>query len=52
MRGHHGHRRDFMHRGYIMSLNEEIEMLEGAKEQAEAMLKNIDERLEKPRRGS
>ncbi len=47
MRGYHGHRRGFMHRGYIMSLEEEIEMLEKAKEHAEAMLKNINERLEK-----
>jgi hypothetical protein len=36
-----------MHRGYIMSLDEEIDMLEGAKEHAEAMLKNVNERLEK-----
>ncbi len=36
-----------MHRGYIMSLEEEIEMLEKAKEHAEAMLKNVNERLEK-----
>ena len=47
MRRHHGHRRGFMHRGYIMSLEEEIEMLEKAKEHANAMLKNINERLEK-----
>ena len=47
MRGFHGHRKGFMHRGYIMSLEEEIEMLEGAKEHAETMLKNINERLEK-----
>jgi len=37
----------FGHRGYIMSLEEEIEMLEKAKEHTEAMLKNINERLEK-----
>jgi hypothetical protein len=36
-----------MHRGYIMSLAEEVEMLEKAKEHAEAMLSNINERLEK-----
>ncbi len=36
-----------MHRGYIMSLAEEVEMLEKAKEHAETMLKNINERLEK-----
>ncbi len=47
MHGHHRHRRGFMPRGYIMSLEEEIEMLEKAKEHADAMLKNINERLEK-----
>ena len=47
MRGHHGYRMGFMHQGYIMSLEEEIEMLDNAKEHAEAMLKNINERLEK-----
>ena len=36
-----------MHQGCIMSLDEEVEMLENAKEHAEAMLKNINERLEK-----
>ena len=30
-----------------MSLDEEVEMLENAKGHADAMLKNIDERLEK-----
>jgi len=36
-----------MRGGCIMSLEEEIEMLENAKEHADAMLKNINERLEK-----
>ncbi len=47
MRGFHGHRKRFMHGSYFMSLEEEIEMLENAKEHAETMLKNINERLEK-----
>ena len=47
MRGHRGHRRGFMQLGCIMSLEEEIEMLENAKEHSEAILKNINERLEK-----
>ena len=47
MNGFHGHRRGFMRRGCIMSLDEEIEMLDNAKEHAETMLKNINERLEK-----
>jgi chaperonin cofactor prefoldin len=32
---------------FFMSVEEEIEMLEKAKEHLEAQLKNIDERLEK-----
>ena len=47
MRGYYGYRRGLMHRGCVMSLDEEVEMLENAKGHAEAMLKNINERLEK-----
>lgn len=38
---HHGRRR------WFMSVDEEVEMLEKAKEHLEAQLKNINERLEK-----
>jgi len=43
----HGRPRRIRHRRVFMSVEEEIEMLEKAKEHLEVQLKNVNERLEK-----
>lgn len=43
----HGRPMGFRRRRVFMSVEEEVEMLEKAKEHLETQLKNVDERLEK-----
>ena len=43
----HGRPTGFRHRRVFMSVEEDVEMLEKAKEHLETQLKNVNERLEK-----